>query len=76
MILHSLENVNRHNWKNFWGQQYITITILDIIHRPILYLKHNVSETGLCLCLQVNLLSWIQQKEQVPVFGNSGGVGR
>jgi hypothetical protein len=30
----------------------ITITILDIIHRPVFYLKH-VSETGFCLCLQV-----------------------
>jgi hypothetical protein len=30
-----------------------TITVMDIIHRPILYLKHDVSETGLCLGLQV-----------------------
>jgi hypothetical protein len=27
--------------------------MLDIIHRPVLYLKHNVSETGFCLHLQV-----------------------
>jgi hypothetical protein len=26
----------------------ITITSLDIIHRPIFYLKHNISETGFC----------------------------
>jgi hypothetical protein len=26
---------------------------MDIIHRPALYLKYNVSETGFCLCLQV-----------------------
>jgi hypothetical protein len=25
----------------------ITITILDIIHRPVFYLKHDVLETGL-----------------------------
>jgi hypothetical protein len=31
----------------------ITITILDIIHRTVFYLKHGVSETGLCLFLQV-----------------------
>jgi hypothetical protein len=31
----------------------ITFTILDIIHRPVLYLKHNVSETGFYLRLQV-----------------------
>jgi hypothetical protein len=27
----------------------ITITILDTDHRPVLYLKHDVSETGFCL---------------------------
>jgi hypothetical protein len=27
----------------------ITITILDIVHCPVFYSKHNVSETGLCL---------------------------
>jgi hypothetical protein len=31
----------------------ITITILDIMHRPVFYLKHDVSETGFCLRLQV-----------------------
>jgi hypothetical protein len=30
-------------------------------------LKHNVSETGFCLRLQVNLLSWAQSIELVPV---------
>jgi hypothetical protein len=29
-----------------------TIIILDIIHRPVFYLKHDVSETGFCLRLQ------------------------
>jgi hypothetical protein len=31
----------------------ITIAILDIIHRPVFHLKHNVSETGFCLRIQV-----------------------
>jgi hypothetical protein len=31
----------------------ITIRIVDIIHRPILYLKHNVWEKGFCLHLKV-----------------------
>jgi hypothetical protein len=33
----------------------ITFTILDIIHRPVSHLKHNVSETRFCL---LNLLRW------------------
>jgi hypothetical protein len=32
---------------------YISITILDSIHRPVLYLKHRVLETGFCLHLQM-----------------------
>jgi hypothetical protein len=31
----------------------ITITILDIIHNPVYYLKHKISETGFCLLLQM-----------------------
>jgi hypothetical protein len=31
----------------------ITITIVDIIHRLVFYLKHVASETGFCLRLQV-----------------------
>jgi hypothetical protein len=30
----------------------ITITIMGIIHRPVFYMKHDVSETGFCLRLQ------------------------
>jgi hypothetical protein len=26
----------------------MTIRVLDIIHRPVFYLKHDISETGLC----------------------------
>jgi hypothetical protein len=29
------------------------MTILDIIHRPVFYLKHSFSETEFCLRLQV-----------------------
>jgi hypothetical protein len=32
---------------------YVTITILDFIHNPVFYLKHDVSETGFCPRLQV-----------------------
>jgi hypothetical protein len=35
-------------------QYMLPITILEIIHRPVFYLKHDVSETGFCLSLQVN----------------------
>jgi hypothetical protein len=31
----------------------IAISILSIIHRPVFYLKHDISETGYCLRLQV-----------------------
>jgi hypothetical protein len=31
----------------------INIVFLDIINRPVFYLKHNVSETGFSLRLQV-----------------------
>jgi hypothetical protein len=30
----------------------IANTVLDIIHHPVFYLKHNVTETGFCLRLQ------------------------
>jgi hypothetical protein len=35
----------------------ITITILDIIHRPVFYLKHDCSETG--FCLKSNSFCWV-----------------
>jgi hypothetical protein len=31
----------------------LTVTILNIIYRPVLYSKHDVSETGFYLCPQV-----------------------
>jgi hypothetical protein len=34
-------------------KQFVTVTILDISHRPVFYLKREVSETGFCLRLQV-----------------------
>jgi hypothetical protein len=34
-------------------KENITITIMNIIHRPVFYLKHDVSETRFCHCLQV-----------------------
>jgi hypothetical protein len=44
----------------------ITITILDIIHRPVFYLKVNVSETGFCLRLQTALIQVGQKIEISP----------
>jgi hypothetical protein len=52
--------------------------LLDIIHRPVFIWKHrsvynskhNVSETGFCLRLQKNLLSWAQSVELVPISGH------
>jgi hypothetical protein len=51
---------------------------LDIIHhpvfiqkhRPLYFSKHNISDTGYCLRLQVNLLSWVQSIELVPISGH------
>jgi hypothetical protein len=34
----------------------ITITILDITHRHVFYLKYDVSETEFCLQLQVETI--------------------
>jgi hypothetical protein len=33
----------------------ITLTILDILHRPVFYLEHGVSETRFCLRFQAEL---------------------
>jgi hypothetical protein len=29
------------------------ITIMDVVHRPVFYLKHKISKTGFCLGRQV-----------------------
>jgi hypothetical protein len=40
----------------FWtGHIFVTTKIPDIIHRPVFYLKHDVSESGLYLHLQVEI---------------------
>jgi hypothetical protein len=46
----------------------LTFTILGIIHRPVFYLKHTVSDTGFCVRLQVvhtgrqaSSVDWAQQ---------------
>jgi hypothetical protein len=46
------------------------IMFLDIIHPSVLYKKHDVSETGFCLRLQVKLISWTQSIELVPISGH------
>jgi hypothetical protein len=52
----------------------ITITILDIIHRPVFYLKHDVSETGLCLRIQVEptQLDSVRRQRLVLSVGPNG----
>jgi hypothetical protein len=43
-----------------------TITTLDIIHGPVFYLKHGISETGFCLRLQVEL-SQVGQTDRASI---------
>jgi hypothetical protein len=38
-------------WLQNTSSYFITITILDIIHRPVIYLEYSVSETGFSLRL-------------------------
>jgi hypothetical protein len=38
----------------------VSIIILDIIHRPVSHLKHNISETEFCSVSRWHLLSWAQ----------------
>jgi hypothetical protein len=63
----------------------IAITILDIIHLPLFYLTHSVSETGFCLRLQVvhtrlGPIEWASLclRRQTPTEyvppGNSAGI--
>jgi hypothetical protein len=45
-----------HHPNNSFGIVYvetITVKILDIIRRHVFYLKHDASETGFCLRVQV-----------------------
>jgi hypothetical protein len=46
----------------------MTITILDIIHRPASYIKYNVSETEFCLRLQVKPTKLEQNPVSVTLF--------
>jgi hypothetical protein len=39
----------------WFNQAGTIIELLDIVHRPVLYVKHDVSETGFCLRPQVKL---------------------
>jgi hypothetical protein len=44
----------------------MTVQILDIVHRPVFYLKHEVSQNGLCLRLRVECIQ-VGQIELVSV---------
>jgi hypothetical protein len=64
-ILHLLPNGSSRQYSRFSRQRYIniTITILDIIHRLVFYLKHHVSETGFCLQVKV------ARRQRLYLFG-------
>jgi hypothetical protein len=47
----------------------ITITILDIIYRPVFFLKHHVLETGFCLHLQVEPTELGLSGDRLALFG-------
>jgi hypothetical protein len=43
--------------RSFRVEDYIIITVLDIVHCPIFYLKYDVSETDSLSVFRLNLLS-------------------
>jgi hypothetical protein len=51
----------------------ITITILDIIHRPVSYLKHSFSQTGFGLRLRMVATQLGPTGRAVPVSGHQLG---
>jgi hypothetical protein len=48
-------NKRYENW--YRKSKFLTITILDIIHCPVFYLKHGVSETGFCQRIALSIES-------------------
>jgi hypothetical protein len=46
-----------------------TITVLDIIHRPVFHLKHDASKTG--FCLQVEHTQLVQNSGNYTVTPSS-----
>jgi hypothetical protein len=49
----------------------LTITNLDVIHRPVFHLKHDVSETAFSLSIfRRNLPSWAQYIQLISVSGS------
>jgi hypothetical protein len=51
-----------------------TVTILDIIHRPVFILKHNASETGIYLRFQVEPTQMVQIERASPSLSLSPGL--
>jgi hypothetical protein len=51
-----------------------TTIIVDIIHLSVLYLKHNISETGFCLFLQVVLTQFDPIDKESPCLGKQNPV--
>jgi hypothetical protein len=56
-----LRNISFRSEGLRWWHINTTITILDIIHRPVLYLKTWLSETEFCLCL------WVEPTQMGPI---------
>jgi hypothetical protein len=46
----------------------LTVTIVDIIHGPVFYFKHNVLETGICLQVESNRLDPIDRPGDREVY--------
>lgn len=75
---HTTSNVNRHNLMAFGvghdifnDEHYTFIMFLDIIHRPVFYLKHGTFWRLDSLSIfRLNLLSWAQSTEIVPISGH------
>jgi hypothetical protein len=50
LVMYSHSKLTNHKEQNIC---FVTITFLNIIHRPVFHLKHDVSKTGICLRLQM-----------------------
>jgi hypothetical protein len=62
----SVDVISFAGWKASLNN--IIITILDIIHRPVFYLKHNFRRLASTSVFRWNLLTWVRQTELVSVF--------
>jgi hypothetical protein len=66
----------RHTYAMVRIQSVISLTFLHIIHRPVLYLKHVLSETKFCLPIQVEPICFGSVDRPSLCFGCFAGVCR